>query len=84
MNSPQVTRHNLPQSLAGIEQVLTVRLGEKKIKSVNMWQSYKQERDCLVHFLLLLAVCWPGAQSARNNHVLSDIFTDLKKFTQTE
>jgi len=29
MNSPQVTRHNLPQSLAGIEQVLTVRLGEK-------------------------------------------------------
>jgi len=22
----------------------------KKIKSVNIWQSYKQERDCLVHF----------------------------------
>jgi len=33
-------------------------------KSVNIWQSYKQERDCLVHFLCLLAVCWPGAQSA--------------------
>jgi len=30
----------------------------------NLWQSYKQERDCLVHFLRLLAVCWPGAQSA--------------------
>ena len=25
-------------------------------KSVNIWQSYKQERDCLVHFLCLLAV----------------------------
>ena len=26
-------------------------------KSVNIWQSYKQERD-------FLAVCWPGTQSA--------------------
>jgi len=33
-------------------------------KSANIWQSYKQERDCLVHFLRLLAVCWPRAQSA--------------------
>jgi len=35
-------------------------------------QSYKQERDCIhciVHFLRLLPVCWPGAQSARDNHV---------------
>jgi len=31
---------------------------------VNIWQSYKQERDCLVHFLHLLAACWPGAQCA--------------------
>jgi len=37
---------------------------KKKLKSVNIWQSYKQKRDCLVHFLRLLAVCWPGAQSA--------------------
>jgi len=40
-------------------------------KSVNIWQSYKQERDCLIHFLRLLAVRWPSAQSARNNHVLA-------------
>ena len=33
-------------------------------KSVNIWQSYTQKRDCLVHFLRLLAVCWPGAQRA--------------------
>jgi len=38
--------------------------------SVNIWQSCKQERDCLVHFLRLLALCWPGMQSARDNHVL--------------
>jgi len=31
---------------------------------MNIWQSYKQERGCLVHFLSLLAVWWPGAQSA--------------------
>ena len=37
-------------------------------KSVNIWQSYRQERDCLVHFLRLFAVCSP---SARDNHVLA-------------
>jgi len=25
----------------------------KSLKSVNIWQSYKQERDCLVHFVRL-------------------------------
>jgi len=34
------------------------------LKSVNIWHSYKQERDCFVQFLRLLAVCWPSAQSA--------------------
>jgi len=29
---------------------------------VNIRQSYKQERDCFVHFSRLLAVCWPSAQ----------------------
>ena len=33
--------------------------------SVHIWQSYEQECDCLVHFLRLLTVCWPGVQSAR-------------------
>ena len=27
--------------------------------------------DCLVHFLRLLAVCWPGTQSAWDNHALA-------------
>jgi len=38
-------------------------------KSVNTCQNYKQECHCLMHFLPLLAKWWPGAQSARNNHV---------------
>jgi len=42
---------------------------KKLLKLVNIWQSYKQERDCLVHFLRLLAVCWPGAQSSWDNVV---------------
>jgi len=29
------------------------RLPVKKVKSVNIWQSYKQERDCLMHFVRL-------------------------------
>jgi len=42
-------------------------LSEKILKLVNTWQSYKQELDCFVHFLHLLAVCWPSAQRARDN-----------------
>ena len=38
---------------------------------INILQSQKQERDCLVHFIRLLAVCWPGARSARDNQVLA-------------
>ena len=50
---------------------LLLRLPVKKIKSVNSWRSYKQERRCLVHFLGLLAVWWSGAQSARANHFIA-------------
>ena len=52
---------------------------------MNIWQSCKQERDCLVHFLRLLAVCWPSAQSARDSHVLAcnfcHIFTNFNFFS---
>ena len=27
---------------------------KKNLKSVNIWQSYKQERDCFVHFFRFL------------------------------
>ena len=46
----------------------------KFYKTVNIWQSYKQERGCLVQFLRLLAVCWPGAQSVRDYHALACTF----------
>ena len=36
-------------------------MSEFFFKSANIWQSYQQERGCLVHFLRLSAVCWPGA-----------------------
>ena len=47
-----------------IKKSLLLSLRVNFFKSVNIWQSYKQERDCLVHFLPLLAVRWPDAQSA--------------------
>jgi len=37
-----------------IKEGLLLSLGEKKLKSVNIWQSYEQERDCLVHLC-----AWP-------------------------
>ena len=52
--------------------LLSLRV-QKNLKSVNIWQSYKQKRDCLVHFVRLLhfVVCWSGAQSAWDNHALA-------------
>jgi len=44
-----------------IKKGLLLSLSVIFFKSVNIWQSYKQERDWLVHFLRLLAVCWTGA-----------------------
>ena len=38
-----------------IKKGLLLSLAVIFFKSVNIWQSYKQERDCLVHFLRLLS-----------------------------
>ena len=43
--------------------LLSLRL-KKILKSVNIWQSYKQKCDCFMHFLHLLTVYWPSTQSA--------------------
>ena len=53
-----------------IKKNLLLSVSEKKLKSVNIWQSNQLERGCLVHFLRLLAVCWPGAQNARDNTLM--------------
>jgi len=34
-----------------IKKGLLLSLRVKKLKSVNIWQSYKQQCDCFVHFL---------------------------------
>jgi len=36
-----------------IKKGLLLSLRVNFFKSVNIWQSYKKERDCLVHFVLL-------------------------------
>jgi len=41
---------------------------EKMFKLVNIWQSYKQERDCLVHFVRLANALLKDGESTRNNH----------------
>jgi len=63
--------------------LLSLRV-KKKLKSARIRQSNKQERDCLVHFLRLLAVCWPGAQSSRDNHVLAGSFAKYSPFKKIQ
>ena len=39
-------------------------------RAVNIWQSYKQERDCLVHLARMANTSLKDEESARDNHVL--------------
>jgi len=41
-----------------------------RVKYLNRW-TFGKVTSKTVHFLLLLTVCWPGAQSARDNHALA-------------
>jgi len=38
-------------------------------KSVNIWQSYKHERDCLMHFVRLANALLKDGESAWDKHV---------------
>ena len=40
-------------------------------KSANIWQSYKQERGCLMHFARLANTLLTDEESVRGNHVLA-------------
>ena len=44
-------------------------MSEKVFKSVNIWQSYKQERGCLMHFARLANTLLNDEESARDSHV---------------
>jgi len=51
---------------------------------MNIWQSYKQERGCLMHFARLATALLKDKESARENHVFAcncQIFTDFIIFT---
>jgi len=58
---------------------------KKLSKSVNIWQSYKQERGCLMHFAHLANTLIKDEESARDNPVLACNFAKYlpiqKKFT---
>jgi len=38
---------------------------------VNIWQSYKQERDCFMHFARLANTLQKDEESALDNHILA-------------
>jgi len=42
-------------------------------KSVNIWQSYKQERECVMHFLYFFIYlhCVGQAHKMQDNHTLA-------------
>ena len=51
--------------------------------AVNIWQSYKQEHGCLMHFACLANTLLKDEESARDNHVLACNFAKyvpIKKF----
>jgi len=49
-------------------------------KSVNIWQSYKQERGCIMHFARLANALLKDEESARNNYVFACNFAKYFNF----
>ena len=59
------------------------------LKSVNIWQSYKQERSCLMHFAHLANTLLIDEESARDNQILACILAKYlprlkKNYWQTQ
>ena len=46
----------------------------KKLKSVNIWQSYKQQSGCLMHFARLANTLLKDKESTRDSRVFDCIF----------
>jgi len=49
-------------------------------KSVNIWQSYKQERDYFMHFARLANTLLKDEESSPDNHVLLVTFPNIYRF----
>ena len=54
-----------------IQKDLLLSLWVIFFKSVSIWQSYKQERGCLMHFARLANTLLKDEKSARDNHVFA-------------
>jgi len=65
----QAIRHHV----VGKTQEMSVTVISVSV-SVNIWQSYKQERGCLLHFARLANTPLRDEESARNDHVLARNF----------
>jgi len=47
---------------------------------VNIWQSYKQERDCFMHFARLANTLLKDEESSPDNHVFACNFPNIYRF----
>jgi len=55
-----------------IKKGLLLSLPVKNVsKSANIWQSHKQERGCVMHFVRLANTLLNDEESTRDNHVLA-------------
>ena len=54
-----------------IKKGILLNLRVNFFKSVNIWQSYKQERGCIMHFTRLANTLLKDEESGRNNYVLA-------------
>ena len=64
MSAKQATNDKMQVLLKQIKHGLLLSLRAKKLKSVNIWQSYKQERGCLMHFARLANTLLKDEESA--------------------
>jgi len=62
------------------KRVLLSLSAKKKLKSVNISQSYKQECGCIVYFVRLASELLKSEESARDNHVFALIFPNIQIF----
>ena len=70
LDQPKSISQTAPRSVHTFCRVVTIKL-DRLGKIFEYLEKLKQTRGCLVHFLRLLAVHWPGAQSTRYNHILA-------------
>jgi len=54
-----------------IKKGLLLSVSEKSLKSVNIWQSYKQECGCLMHFAHLANTMLKDEESIRDYRIIA-------------